>query len=136
MRMAAAIATCFSLSLLLGNLCSMQLLAYATPTKAEASSSMTHADGIQFACKQKNSSNPITSVLPEGNACSSGHCLTKSDPTLWLQVLLPSPPLVSTIITPHPFILTFTSSPPLLAFHPSSSIGPPLDHIKTIVLRV
>lgn len=134
--MSMIVVTCFTIALLLGNICPTKLLAYATTTRTETSSSMTHAKGIQFACKQKNPPRPITSILPESNTCSSGHCLAKDDPSLWLQVSLPSAPRALFPVASFPFLFFTASSPDFLALFPQSSTGPPVDHIKTIVLRM
>ncbi|MBI1934378.1 hypothetical protein HYS30_01800 [Candidatus Peregrinibacteria bacterium] len=137
--MSAVIATCFTISLLLGNLCPMQLLAYAalSPTVRAKEMTMTPVQGELMACKRRPSSpQSITLTIPSQNACSSGHCLAKGDPTVWLQLSTQKPPTILTSIAWSPLHPVTATTFTTFSLNKNSSIGPPLDHLKTIVLRV
>ncbi|OGJ57898.1 hypothetical protein A3H22_01805 [Candidatus Peribacteria bacterium RIFCSPLOWO2_12_FULL_55_15] len=131
--MSTIVTTCFTLFLFLGNLCPMQLLAYA----AEASkpdSLTTSAEG-HLACTRTRTS-PIAYDVPQSNRCTSGHCVTADPADAVLTVMRG--------IEQHvPFSLPLASkiSAPLHSALPSAlaanfPIGPPLSHIATIVLRI
>lgn len=135
--MSALVATCFTLSFLLGNLCPMRLAAYATHPSAEAEKmAMTPAHGERMACRNKTLNTlPPTLAFPVTGTCASGHCLATGDPSLWLQVALPSPlPVTAFVAGTPPSILTHPISAHRLHF--VSSTGPPLKHLRNIVLRV
>lgn len=137
MPMAALIATCFSLSLLLGNICPMQLAAFTAshpPAETEVMA-MTPAHEEPAACSrtmEKQQSSGIS--FPYENTCSSGHCLAKGDQTAWLQVALPSPLPVAAPIVASPSPLA--TRVPVPHFRFASSPDPPLSPLHHIVLRI
>lgn len=138
MRMAALIATCFSLSLLLGNICPMRLAAYAArPSQAEEEAmAMTPVHGGHMACRNQTL-DPLPPFLasPTADSCASGHCLAKSDPTMWLQISLPStPPAIASVTAVSLSTLNaFTNAPSL---HFTSSTSPPPKYLRSVVLRI
>lgn len=136
MHMAALIATCFSLSLLLGNICPMRLAAYATHPSAEAEKvAMTPAHGERMACRNQTLNIlPPTLAFPATGACASGHCLAKGDPTVWLQVAFPSPLPVTAATEISPSFLNPIVPAPRIHF--ASSARPPPRHLHSIVLRI
>ncbi len=132
--MSAIVATCFTLSLLLGNICSQQLLAYAAEAQ-EPTSFITSVEG-HLACKKSRAPQSFTHSIPQSNRCASGHCLAgnPADAALTMtrgteQQVPFSPPLLSKIPAPLPSAL-----PSALTAH--FPIGPPLLHLATIVLRI
>lgn len=137
MRMAAVIATCFSFSLLLGNICPMRLTAYAahySQTETEKIA-MTPAHGELAVCSRTTEKQQSPDIsFPYENTCTSGHCLAKGDPTAWLQVALLSPLPVDSpaAVSPSPL----AARVPVSYFRFASSPSPPLRHLRNIVLRI